>query len=163
MISIRQATAADQNAIWRILEPVFRAGDTYTIDPNVSREDALAYWLSPSHTTFVAEEGGDTLGTYYVRPNQGGNGDHVANCGYITSETARGRGVARAMLEHSLKEAPRAGYQAMQFNFVVATNVRAVETWKRYGFEIIGSQPLAFRHPVQGLVDAYVMYKKFDL
>ena len=48
---------------------------------------------------------------------------------------------------------------AMQFNFVVSSNDRAVKTWQAYGFEIVGRLPGAFRHPALGDVDAFVMYR----
>lgn len=156
---IRRALPADHDAIWSILEPVFRAGDAYTINPDISREDALAYWLGPTHTTFGVEQNGEVLGTYYMRPNQGGGGGHVCNCGYVTAPAAQGKGVARAMLAHSLEEAPRQGFRAMQYNFVVATNTRAIATWERAGFDAVGRLPGAFNHPTEGYVDALVMYK----
>ncbi|WP_238365668.1 GNAT family N-acetyltransferase [Mesobacterium pallidum] len=159
MTTIRPATVSDHDAIWHLLEPVFRAGDTYTIDPGVSRDDALAYWLAPEKTTYVCEDGGQVLGTYYLRPNAAGGGAHVCNCGYITAPQARGRGIARAMLAHSLDAARTAGYRAMQYNFVVETNQRAVQTWLRAGFDVVGRLPGAFLHPQGGYVDALVMMK----
>jgi ribosomal protein S18 acetylase RimI-like enzyme len=157
---IRPAHAGDRDAIWAILEPVFRAGDTYAMPADVSREDALTYWFRPGNDVFVADEEGHILGTYVLRPNQAGGGSHVANCGYMTAPASRGRGTARAMLEHSLAEARARGYQAMQFNFVVSTNGRAVTTWMAYGFEVVGRLPGAFRHPIHGFVDALVMFRR---
>jgi L-amino acid N-acyltransferase YncA len=159
MLNIRPARPDDAGAIWAILEPVIRAGDTYTLPPSMSREEALAYWLSPSHEIFVAEADGQIAGTYYIRPNQRGGGSHVANCGYITATAATGKGVARAMCAHSLDHAKKQGYRAMQFNFVVSTNERAVRLWKSFGFEVVGRLPKAFLHPTTGYTDAYVMYR----
>ena len=156
---IRKATLSDHPAIWAILKPVFRAGDTYSIDADISEADAIAYWCGPAHQTFVAEADGEILGTYYLRRNQGGGGAHVCNCGYMTAAQAQGRGVARAMMEQSFEVARQSGFTAMQYNFVVETNTRAVATWERAGFEIVGRLPGAFRHPDQGFVDALVMYK----
>jgi ribosomal protein S18 acetylase RimI-like enzyme len=150
----------DSDGLWSILEPVFRTGDTYTIEPSISQEAAIAYWCGTDKKTFVVRNGSEILGTYYIRPNQAGGGSHVCNCGYMTAPFARGRGVARAMLEHSLQLAPKLGYRAMQYNFVVSTNRRAVDIWQQYGFEIVGRLPRAFAHPVDGFVDAYVMYKE---
>ena len=123
------------------------------------REDALAYWMSPEHEVFVAEEHDEVLGTYFLRANQKGGGSHVANCGYITAARATGRGVARAMCAHSLDHARARGFQAMQFNFVVVTNERAVRLWQSFGFETVGRLPRVFRHPTLGLVDALVMHR----
>jgi len=158
-VSIRLATSSDHNVIWQILEPMIRRGDTYTLPRAMSREQALEYWFSQEKETFVAEENGAVLGTYYLKANQLGGGAHVANCGYVTSEAAQGRGIARAMCLHSLKHAKQRGFCAMQFNFVVSTNERAVKLWSSLGFEIVGRLPGAFNHPEQGLVDAFVMYR----
>jgi len=160
MTVVRLATAADAPAIWSILQPVFRAGDTYTIRRDIDEVDAIAYWCARNHETFVAEDDGNILGTYYLRANQAGGGDHVANCGYMTSMRAQGRGIARLMLEHSLVRAKERGFRAMQFNFVVSTNARAINTWEAYGFAKVGRLPLAFDHPTLGFVDAFVMYKQ---
>jgi ribosomal protein S18 acetylase RimI-like enzyme len=146
-------------AIWAIIGPVFRAGETYSIDPDITEDAALAYWMGADKETFVAEDAGEIVGTYYIRPNQGGGGRHVCNCGYMTSAAATGRGVARAMCGHSLEHARARGYRAMQFNFVVSTNVRAVQLWEAFGFAIVGRLPLAFQHPVHGFVDALVMFQ----
>src|SRR5262249_51737937 len=116
----------------------------------------LAYWFSPEHEVFVAEDNGAVVGTYYMKANQKGGGSHVANCGYITAMHAVGRGVARAMCEHSLQHAKARGFRSMQFNFVVSSNQRAVRLWQSFGFEIVGKLPRAFQHPTPGLVDAFV-------
>ena len=158
-VFIRSAVAADEAAIWAILEPVFRAGDTYTVASTISREDALAYWFDAAKRVFVAEIDGRVVGTYYMRANQGGGGAHVCNCGYMTHPDVRGAGVARAMLRHSLELAPQLGFRAMQYNFVVSTNTRAVAIWQAHKFEIVGRLPAAFNHPQKGYVDALIMYR----
>ena len=161
-VTIRAATADDSSAIWAVLEPVFRAGETYAMPRDIGREDALSYWFGPTHEVFVAETDGAVAGTYYIRANQAGGGNHIANCGYVTSPAAQGRGVARQMLEHSLAHAKTRGFLAMQFNFVVSTNTRAVALWQKLGFEIVGTAPKAFRHRELGLVDVHVMHRFLD-
>ena len=156
---IRPARAADADAIWAIIEPVIGAGETYALPRDMSKADALAYWLGADRETFVAEEDGRIIGTYYLRANQRGGGDHVANCGYVTAAAAVGRGIARQMCEHSLDRARTRGFRAMQFNFVVASNERALRLWQSMGFAIVGRVPRAFRHPTRGEVDALVMYR----
>jgi len=161
-MTIRPAAAADQDRIWDILAPVFRAGETYPLPRDMGREAALAYWFSPGHDVFVAEEEGELIGTYYLRANQKGGGSHVANCGYMTAPWATGRGVARTMCQHSLAAAAGRGFRAMQFNFVVSTNDRAVRLWQACGFEIVGRVPAAFHHPTLGYVDTLVMFRSLD-
>lgn len=163
MIHIREALDADWPAIWAVLEPTFRRGDTYTYPPDVSEDTARHSWTKVPTLTFVAcNEEGTVLGTYVIRPNQPGQGAHVSNCGYVVSEAARGLGVASALCEHSQQQALRMGFLAMQFNFVVSTNERAVQLWQRMGFAIVGTLPGAFRHPQHGFVDAFVMYKQLQ-
>jgi len=156
---VRPAANEDANAIWAIMEPIIRAGETYTLPRDMDKKTALAYWLSPGHEVFIAEENGEIVGTYFLQSNQQGGGAHVANCGYMTAVTATGRGVARAMCEHSLSCARGRRFRAMQFNFVVSTNERAVRLWQSLGFDIIGRLPGAFQHPTLGYVDAYIMYR----
>jgi ribosomal protein S18 acetylase RimI-like enzyme len=159
MLNIRRAGREDAPAIWRVIAPTIRAGETYALDPDMGEADALAYWLGEDRETFVAEAGGDIVGTYYIRANQAGGGRHICNCGYMTSVAATGRGVARAMCAHSLDHARARGFRGMQFNFVVSTNTRAVALWTSFGFEIVGRLPHAFAHPKQGHVDALVMFR----
>jgi ribosomal protein S18 acetylase RimI-like enzyme len=159
VLLIRPARAVDEDGIWAILEPVLRAGETYTLPRDISREEALAYWQHEGQEVFVAEDAGLIRGTYFLRPNQAGGGSHVANCGYMTLPASQGKGIGRAMLEHSIARARARSFLAMQFNFVVSTNDRAIRIWQAYGFEIVGRLPSAFKHPELGFVDALVMYK----
>jgi ribosomal protein S18 acetylase RimI-like enzyme len=159
MLSIRPFTTGDEAAIWSIIGPTIRAGETYALPPEMSEADALHYWTGADRETFVAEEEGRMLGTYYIRANQAGGGSHVANCGYMTHAAARQRGVARRMCEHSLAHARHKGFRAMQFNFVVSSNERAVRLWESLGFDTIGRLPLAFRRPSGEYVDALVMFR----
>lgn len=160
MVSIRPATEADRPAVLSIVAPVFRASETYTMPTGLTDDEVLAYWFNPAHETFVAVDDGVVLGTFYLKANQLGPGAHVANCGYMTAEAARGRGIARAMCEFSLQRARERGFRAMQFNHVVSTNAGAVKLWQSLGFEIVGTLPEAFKHPRHGYVDSYVMFRK---
>jgi ribosomal protein S18 acetylase RimI-like enzyme len=156
-MNIRPATTADEDGIWRVLEPIIREGATYPLPRTMQRLDALHYWLAGDHEVFVADAGAAISGTYFLRANQQGGGSHVANCGYATA--LRGRGVGRALCEHSLRHAKNRGFTAMQFNFVVSTNEVAVHLWQAFGFTVVGRLPGAFEHPVHGLVDALVMFR----
>lgn len=158
-LSIRPATEADWPAIHRIIGPVLAAGETYAVDTGLDEAGLRAYWLMPAHEVFVAEWDGQIVGTYYLMANQRGGGAHVANCGYMTAPEARGKGVAKSMCLHSLDHARARGFRAMQFNHVVSTNAGAVALWRKLGFQIVGTLPEAFRHPVHGYVDSYVMFR----
>ena len=161
-MAIHPATESDRDAIWEILEPVIREGETYTLPRDMSKQQALEYWFAADKETFVWKENGAVLGTYFLKANQQGGGAHVANCGYVTAPAAQGRGMARQMCLHSLEQAKERGFRAMQFNFVVSTNERAIKLWTSLDFKIVGCLPLAFEHPTLGFVDALVMFRSLE-
>ncbi|MFT7697664.1 MAG: L-amino acid N-acyltransferase YncA [Reinekea sp.] len=158
-MTIRAATKADWNSIWPIFHEIVSAGDTYAYEPNITAEQAKTIWLEIPRKTFVIEVQGEIVGTYYIKTNQAGPGSHVCNCGYMVSSVARGKGLATQMCEHSQRVALELGYQAMQFNFVAASNRGAIRLWSRLGFETVGKLRNAFNHPQQGHIDAFVMYR----
>ncbi|MGO4478520.1 N-acetyltransferase family protein [Massilia sp. 2TAF26] len=162
-IQIRPARDADFSAMWTIFQAHVATGETFAHGPATSREDSHDYWFAPSATTFVAVKGGERiLGMYKLQPNHLGRGDHVANASYMVSPNAQGVGIGRMLGEHSIEEARRQRYLAMQFNYVVSTNSPAINLWKRLGFSIVGTLPKAYRHRRLGYVDAYVMYKLLE-
>jgi ribosomal protein S18 acetylase RimI-like enzyme len=156
---VRQALASDADAMWRIFQAVIAGGDTYVFAPDTSRGVAIAYFMAPGVSSWVAEVDGQVLGMYKLIANYPDLGSHVANASFMVDPAAQGKGVGRAMGEHCLAQAKQAGYQAMQFNFVVSTNTAAVELWKKLGFSIVGTLPKTFNHARLGLVDAYVMHR----
>ncbi len=156
-MNIRAYQDGDAEAVWNILEPVIRAGETYTLDRDLSREQALGYWLA--HEVWVADLDGVVAATYYLKRNQAGGGSHVCNCGYMTSAAFQGRGLAREMCLHSMQMAREYGFRAMQFNFVVTSNQAAIHLWLKLGFREVGRLPGAFLHPSQGFQDALVLWR----
>jgi RimJ/RimL family protein N-acetyltransferase len=156
---IREAVDDDFDRIWPIFHEIVSAGDTYPYPTDTNKNEAFHLWLEKPLKTFVYEENGQILGTYYIKENQPGSGSHVCNCGYMVSSRARGRGIATSMCNHSQNAALELGFKAMQYNLVVTINEVAVKLWEKLGFEVIGCLPKAFKHPNLGYVDAYVMYK----
>lgn len=158
-MDIREATAADWDKVWPIFQEVVSVGETYAYEVDTSKAQAEKIWMQAPQKTYVCEDNGQILGTYYLKTNQAGPGDHVCNCGYMVSSLARGKGLATLMCEHSQQVAKDLAYKAMQFNFVASSNEGAVYLWNKLGFETIGRLPKAFNHPTLGYVDALVMYK----
>ncbi len=158
-MTIREADSSDFDAIWPIFSNIVSAGETYAFARDTTKKEAFDLWIALPRKTFVFEENGRVLGTYFLKSNQPGPGSHVCNCGYMVSSQASGKGIATAMCEHSQSTALALGYKAMQFNFVVSSNIGAIGLWTKLGYDTAGKLPKAFNHPEKGFIDALVMYK----
>jgi RimJ/RimL family protein N-acetyltransferase len=158
-LNIREALPSDWDSIWLLFKEVVKPGDTYGFSSETTKEQGKQLWLDTPRKTFMVEDSGRAIGTYYIKSNNEGPGGHVANCGYMVASIARGQGLATLMCEHSQKIAIELGYQAMQFNYVSSSNRVALRLWQKLGFSEVGRLPKAFNHPKLGLVDAFVMYK----
>jgi len=161
-LEIRKATTSDYNQIWEIFSAVISRGDTYVFDPLTPKSDLKKHWLADYMQTFVFEEDDKILGTYIIKPNQIGLGNHIANCSYMVSPKEQGRGIGKKLCAHSLQMALEYGFKAIQFNIVVSTNKAAIKLWENFGFKIIGTTPHGFRHKEHGFIDTYIMFKQLD-
>jgi len=140
----RRATSGDNNAIWADHGARHRAGETYSLPRDMSEESALAYWLRPSARCSSREDNGDIVGTYCLQANQKGGGAHVAIVATMT-RSATGRGVPERCARIRWTRAG-ARIRAMQFNFVISTNERAVRLWQIWALRLSASSG-AFHHP----------------
>ena len=157
-MQIRPYEPADWPAVWGLLEPVFRAGETFPHDPAITEAEAQVAWVEQNQRVMVAVDAAEAVvGTYSLRPNSLALGAHVANAGYVVAAHCRRQGLGSQLCQHSLHTARRLGFRAMQFNLVVSTNTAGLRCWQRNGFAIVGTLPGAFRHKQLGYVDALVM------
>ncbi|GAD00846.1 GNAT family N-acetyltransferase [Agarivorans albus] len=159
---IRAMTQADFSAFWPSFKAVIQAQQSYAFDPDMSEQQAFQLWCELPLKSFVFEHKQQILGTYYIKPNAMGPSKHICNCGYMVSEAARGKGIARKLCEHSQDIALELGFKAMQFNSVVATNTVAIALWHKLGFATIGTIPKAYLHPKLGYVDCLIMHKQLS-
>ena len=161
-LKIRNVSALDYDPIWDIFSNVIKTGDTYVFDPKTPKTDLKKHWFADYMQTFVAEEGRTIFGTYIIKPNQIDLGNHIANCSYMVSPKAQGKGIGKLLCEHSLQIAKEAGFKGIQFNIVVSTNEGTVKLWEKFGFKIIGTTPKGFRQSKLGFVDTYIMFKSLE-
>ena len=158
--TVAEQAEADWPEVWATLKAVFREGRTYPLPRDVSEQGAKSYWIKRDGFNGVArDKTGQMLGAYFLRPDQGGPGDHVCNAGYVIAAAARGRGLATPLCLQSQDQARAMGFRAMVFNFVVAENEAAIRAWARAGLKIIGTKPGAFRMPDGSYADAHIMWK----
>ena len=159
---IRPVTDADWPAVWSIVHEVVAAADTFVYDPATTEDQARDMWVErPPGRTVVAVSGPEVLGTAKMGPNKPGPGSHIATASFMVAAAARGRGTGTALCRSALGWARAQGYAGMQFNAVAETNRGAVDLYLREGFQVIGTVPRAFEHPVHGRVGLHVMYLEF--
>jgi L-amino acid N-acyltransferase YncA len=160
---IRPFAEPDWPAVWAIVQDVITAEETFPFDPAMPEPVARAVWVEqPPGLTVVAVVDGQVAGTAKMGTNRPGPGAHVSTASFMVAATARGRGVGTTLCRFAVDWARRQGYAGMQFNAVVETNTSAVELYRREGFEVIGTVPRSFQHPVHGRVGLHVMYLEFD-
>jgi L-amino acid N-acyltransferase YncA len=157
---IRPAEIQDLERVWQLFKAIIDEGVYFAYDHTTTREQIEASWVNLRNLVYVAEEEGQIVGAYIVKPNQPGHGAHIANAAYMVDVAWRGSGVGRQLGAHSLLIAKDAGYHGMQYNMVVSSNKGAVHLWQSLGFDIIGTVPGGFHHAGEGYVDAYIMFKK---
>jgi len=159
---IAPALITDADALWDIIREVIHSGDTYAFEPHTAKEKMIHYWMGSDKRTYVARLDSRIAGTFILKDNQPGLGNHIANAAYMVHPEFQRLGLGKKMATFSLKEAKRLGYKAMQFNLVVASNKPAIKLWEDLGFEIIGKIPNAFRHKTLGFINALIMYKDLE-
>lgn len=159
---IREAVSEDWPAIWPFFHEIVAAGETFTYPLHLGEEEARDWWLltPPNRTVVAVDDAGTILGTGKVNSNHMGNGSHIASASYMVDPRHSGQGVGRALCEYSIEWARTAGFRAMQFNAVVETNTYAVRLYRSLGFEILGTLPEGFNHPVKGFVGLHIMHRR---
>lgn len=160
VVRIREATAADWDSIYPFFREIVAAGETYAYPDDLDSGSARRLWMAapPSRTVVAVDDAGRVLGSAKMGPNRPGRGAHVATASFMVSDVARGRGVGRALAEEMVAWARDGGYDGVQFNAVVETNVAAVRLWQALGFRVVGTVPGAFESRTHGKVGLHVMY-----
>ena len=161
MLEIIKATEQDWGFIWPIFKQIVAKGDTYVYDPQISEENAKIVWFDPKFRTFIAKEDGVPVGACVIRPNHRDLGGHIANAAFIIDDKYRRKGYGKTLGQHAIDVAKEMGYKAMQFNYVISTNLGAISLWQILGFRIIGTVPDGHYHPqLKRYVDIHIMYRK---
>ncbi len=158
---VRDATAADWEAIWPFLRRIVAAGETYAYDRDMTKTEARGGWMvtPPGRVSVAVDDDGTVVGTANMYRNRGGPGSHVASASFMVDPDRAGRGAGRALGNDMIDWARASGFRAIQFNAVVETNAPAVALWRSLGFEVLATVPEAFDHPAHGYVGLHLMHR----
>jgi GNAT superfamily N-acetyltransferase len=143
-VVLDRTSEADVDELLALFRAVVAADEGYPQHPDepITPADFSAYWIAPAVVGRVARStpDGRLLGAYTMKPNGVGRAAHVANAGYVVAAGARGHGLGTLLVEDSMARARAAGFDAMQFNFVFASNP-ARRLYERLGFDRVGRVP----------------------
>ncbi len=141
---IRGYEEGDLEALRQIWNQVVEDGAAFPQEAPLSPETAAEFFADQSYVG-VADRNGEVIGLYILHPNNVGRCGHIANSSYAVRRDVRGGHVGEALVKDSLSKAAALSFRILQFNAVVASNVRAVRLYEKLGFVHLGRIPNGFR------------------
>jgi len=151
---IREAREDDVEELFELYALVVEEGKAFPAIPPASRKDFEQTWMKDKTVVVVARSGRRLAGSYHLLPNFAGRAAHIGNAGYMVHPDFRRQGIGRALVEHSIAEASRHGFDALMFNLVFESNP-ARHLYEGFGFKAVGRVPEA----VEG-EDAIVFWRR---
>jgi GNAT superfamily N-acetyltransferase len=142
VVDLAAATASDHDELFVAFARIVDAREGFPQAPPLDRAEFDDYWFAHSALVVVARVHSRLAGAYYVKANFVGRAAHIANAGYFVVAEHRGTGIGRALVEHSITEARRLGFDAMIFNLVFQSNP-ARRLYESLGFAVVGRVPSA--------------------
>ena len=158
-IIARKFTPDDIESTIDIWNEIVEDGIAFPQMEQLDKQGGLDFFLSQSHTGVAIEEStGKMVGLYILHPNNVGRCAHIANASYAVAPGARGQGIGRTLVVHSLQTAKESGFLGLQYNAVVTTNETAVHLYEKLGFQRLARIENGFRAD-DGYRDTYIFFK----
>ncbi len=158
---VREYKKEDVPAMRAIWNEVVAEGVAFPQMEELTQRQAEDFFANQSRCGVAEEpETGRVVGLYILHPNNVGRCGHIANASYAVAGNARGLGAGQALVRHSLQIAARLDFRVMQFNAVVAENLRARRLYERLGFRQLGVIPGGFLTKDGRYVDICPYYKE---
>ena len=130
-------------SIWN---EVVEDGIAFPQEELLTRETGKAFFSEQTYSAVAEDtETGKLGGLYILHPNNIGRCGHIANASYAVNRNFRGLHIGEKLVLDCLEQAKNHGFQVMQFNAVVASNVHARHLYERLGFVQLGTIPKGFR------------------
>ena len=130
-------------SIWN---EVVEQGISFPQEELLDRVSGKNFFESQTYTGVAKDDTtGEVLGLYILHPNNVGRCGHICNASYAVSSKYRGQHIGEKLVKDSLEKGKEKGFQILQFNAVVASNLPARHLYERLGFKQLGTIPKGFK------------------
>lgn len=145
-ITVRKYEPDDLADMIRIWNEVVEEGVAFPQEEFLNSETGRSFFAEQTYSAVaVEEETGKVKGLYILHPNNIGRCGHICNASYAVSADSRGLHIGEKLVLDCLVQGNAYGFQLLQFNAVVASNLHARHLYERLGFVQIGTIPGGFR------------------
>ncbi|MBD5543992.1 MAG: GNAT family N-acetyltransferase [Lachnospiraceae bacterium] len=145
-IKIRPYEEKDLPEIIEIWNEVVEEGNAFPQEELLNARTGKQFFASQTYSAVaVNTDTGNVCGLYILHPNNLGRCGHICNASYAVSLASRGLHIGEKLVSDCLLQGKRHGFQILQFNAVVATNLHARHLYERLGFIQLGTIPNGFR------------------
>lgn len=143
---IRAYEERDLDAMIRIWNEVVEEGVAFPQEEFLDGGTGAAFFASQTYAAVAEDEASRAIqGLYILHPNNVGRCGHICNASYAVSSGSRGRHIGERLVLDCLAQAKKHGFQILQFNAVVESNIHARHLYERLGFVQLGVIPKGFR------------------
>ena len=159
-IIIREFEPKDLPEMITIWNSVVEEANAFPQSNTLDMHSAAQFFGSQTFTGVAeADDKHDIVGLYILHPNNVGRCSHICNASYAVEKMARGYGVGRMLVKHSLAKGKERGFRIMQFNAVTSANTAAQRVYEDLDFTPLGTIPNGFLLP-DGTYDDIRLYYK---
>ena len=161
-INVRRFQKEDTEKAIVIWNSVVEDGIAFPQTELLTEETGRAFFEEQTYTGIARDETGEIVGLYILHPNNVGRCGHICNCSYAVHPDCRGQHIGEMLVRDSIQQGKACGFRILQFNAVVASNMPALQLYRKIGFIQLGTIPGGFRMKdgtYEDIVPHYILLK----
>ena len=145
-IIVRPWEQRDLARMVEIWNEVVEAGEAFPQEEFLTADSGMEFFSSQTHNAVACDaDSGEIYGLYILHPNNVGRCGHICNASYAVRSDMRGMKIGEKLVLDCIAQGRAHGFAILQFNAVVAANIRARRLYERLGFVALGIIPKGFR------------------